>query len=805
MAAAPAQRPAARGRLAATRRSRSCSRRCASACRTSSTCPALLGADARIGDRDGPARRGRDPASRRRSRAVAALRLRRRVHVRGRLPARRAPRRGALARPGPARRAARPRRAARAARPRRARRDRGRAAAARPRTAGPATARASPTCCGCSARCPTDEVAGRGAGRRRRRRRLAVACSSSRAGRARADRAARSAGPPSRTPAGCATRSACRCRPATPDAFTEPVADPLGDLVGRYARTHGPFTAADVATRLGLGVAVCPTDAAPARRPAAGCSRASSGRRASGAEWCDAEVLRMLRRRSLARLRHEVEPVEPAALARFLPAWQHVPAQRGRPRGVDGRARAVEQLAGCAVPASALESLVLPARVADYSPALLDELTATGEVLWAGHGALPGHDGWVSLHLGRHRAADPAADRRRARAGVARGPRGGARRARAAAAPASSARWPRATGASDDARPGRRALGSGLGRPRHQRHPRPAARADRRARGAHRTRRRAPRARARATARPTRRCGPLRRPSPGAGALLPEREHRPHPARPRRRRADCSTATASSPAARSSRERTPGGFAAVYKVLSAFEEAGRCRRGYFVEGLGAAQFGTAGRGRPAAHLRRAARPPPTDAPTASRRPSPLAATDPANPYGAALPWPDRETRAATGPAARPARSSCSSTARSRSTSSAAARPCSPGPTTPTLLGPAAQSLSAARSPRGPRPADRREGRRRAASSGQDSDALCARRSTRPASSPHRAGCGCVPEGDTVWRAAPRSDRALSRPGAHRAPTSGCPSLATRDLSGATVSETVLARQAPADPDRRRAA
>ena len=183
--------------------------------------------------------------------------------------------------------------------------------------------------------------------------------------------------------------------PGVPDVFTEPVEDPLGDLVGRYARTHGPFSAAEVAERLGLGVAVCHQTLA--RLAAQG--RVLEGEfrpSGSGAEWCDAEVLRSLRRRSLARLRHEVEPVEPAALARFLPAWQNI---GGRLRGVDGVVTVIEQLAGCAVPASALESLVLPSRVADYQPSMLDELSATGEVLWAGHGGLPGSDGWVSLHM----------------------------------------------------------------------------------------------------------------------------------------------------------------------------------------------------------------------------------------------------------------------------------------------------------------------------------------------------------------------------------------------------------------------
>src|SRR5262249_34696744 len=121
----------------------------------------------------------------------------------------------------------------------------------------------------------------------------------------------------------------------------------------------------------------------------------------SGQVWCDAEVLRRLRRRSLARLRREVEPVPTEALARFLPAWQGVAGSGsgagGRLRGVDGVLRVVEQLQGAAVPASALESLVLPARVAGYSPAMLDELTAAGEVVWTGAGSLPGNDGWVLL------------------------------------------------------------------------------------------------------------------------------------------------------------------------------------------------------------------------------------------------------------------------------------------------------------------------------------------------------------------------------------------------------------------------
>jgi ATP-dependent Lhr-like helicase len=203
-----------------------------------------------------------------------------------------------------------------------------------------------------------------------------------------------------------------------PLAFIEPVADPLGDLIGRYARTHGPFTAAEAASRLGLGVAVV----AGSLQRLAGAGRVVEGEfrpaesvpvldisAASGAapgtitvhapaasEWCDAEVLRRLRRRSLAALRQEVEPVDPTAYGRFLPAWQHIGSGL---RGLDGVVTVIDQLSGVPIPASAWEPLILAQRVANYTPAMLDELTATGEVLWSGAGSLAGNDGWIALHL----------------------------------------------------------------------------------------------------------------------------------------------------------------------------------------------------------------------------------------------------------------------------------------------------------------------------------------------------------------------------------------------------------------------
>src|SRR5580692_10851277 len=203
-----------------------------------------------------------------------------------------------------------------------------------------------------------------------------------------------------------------------PEAFTEPVADPLGDLVARYARTHGPFVSGAVAGRYGLGVAVVTLAlrrlAAAGRvvegeflsaGQAAGASADGlvAGSGAGGTEWCDSEVLRLLRRRCLARLRREAEPVPPEVLGRFLPDWHGIPGAGGPGGGRRFRTDAgavlevVERLAGAAVPASALETLVLPGRLPGYSPALLDELTSAGEVVWSGAGVLPGGDGWLVL------------------------------------------------------------------------------------------------------------------------------------------------------------------------------------------------------------------------------------------------------------------------------------------------------------------------------------------------------------------------------------------------------------------------
>ncbi|MDT4929841.1 MAG: ATP-dependent helicase Lhr and Lhr-like helicase [Pseudonocardiales bacterium] len=421
-----------------------------------------------------------------------------------------------------------------------------------------------------------------------------------------------------------------------PEAFTEPVRDPLGDLVSRFARTHGPFVAQEVADRLGLGVAV--VSSALARLSASG--RLVQGEFRPGGiatEWCDAEVLRAIRRRSLAALRREVEPVPHVALARFIPAWQGLGARSTR--GVDGLLRALEQLAGVAVPASALETLVLPSRVADYSPTLLDELTLAGEVVWAGAGSLAGNDGWVMLAPAEiaplvlsppDEVHDPLAVAvRDALAGdealffrslVDRATSPGEFETDDAV---TRAVWELVWSGlltNDTLAPIRALLGQGKSAhsrkpsPRRGRYGRPSGL---RLPGGAAAVRTAPYGMGgRWSAAPARDADITRRAVAAADVLLDR----------------YGLVTRGSVAG----ERITGGFSAVYPVLKAAEESGRARRGYFVEGLGAAQFALPGA---VDRLRAEARPVDVRGMDASAA-LVLATTDPANPYGAALPWPE---------------------------------------------------------------------------------------------------------------------------------------------------------------------
>ncbi|MGK9219562.1 MULTISPECIES: ATP-dependent helicase [unclassified Microbacterium] len=420
-----------------------------------------------------------------------------------------------------------------------------------------------------------------------------------------------------------------------PVAFLEPVADPLADLVSRYARTHGPFTTDAVATRLGVGAAVARHTLQ--RLEAQG--RLSSGfflperdgvPLSDEVEWCDAEALRRIRMRSLAALRGSVEPVAPDAYARFLPDWQHIV----RPlEGIDGVVAVVDQLAGVPIPASAWESLVLPSRVRDYAPSMLDELTATGEVVWSGHGSLPGRDGWIALHPADAASFTvPDIDGELAE---------GSLEAQLVAALAGGGAYfasqlREATGAeneqsvvealwnlvwtgrvtNDTFAPLRTLLGGGS--------------------QSHKVARRTPRARMYrgATFRPTTSAPPRPPALGGRWSLVP----RPEPDAAARATASASllldrygVVTRGSVQS----EQVPGGFAQVYRILAGFEQAGHCRRGYLIEQLGAAQFAASST---IDRLRQfAAVPEP-----APLRALTLAATDPANPYGAALGWPALE-------------------------------------------------------------------------------------------------------------------------------------------------------------------
>ncbi|MGK9146144.1 ATP-dependent helicase [Plantibacter flavus] len=442
-----------------------------------------------------------------------------------------------------------------------------------------------------------------------------------------------------------------------PVAFTEPVSDPLGDLLARYARTHGPFTTGEAARRFGLGAAVVQhtlgrlADAGrvvkgeflPAGRQHTGGADDAQDRGPTDAtEWCDAGVLRKLRIRSLAALRHEVEPVDQQAFARFLPVWQHV---GGKLRGVDGVAAVIDQLAGAPVPASAWESLILPSRVVDYSPAMLDELTATGEVVWSGAGSIPGNDGWVALHLAETapltlpllpttHTPDALQTELLATLGG-----GGAYFFRQLAEAVGSsedttlvdALWELVWAGlvtNDTFSPLRTLVGTGSGT------------------SAHRVQRQTPRSklyrgrgmgRASMPARSGQTLG-------GRWSILPLAEQ------------DATIRAVATGETLLERygvvtrgsvvaEGVTGGFALAYRVLKQFEENGRCRRGYFVERLGGAQFASSGTVDRLRSFIQTDDAPAFDAVT-------LAATDPANPYGAALSWPSQEV---TGVKHRPGR------------------------------------------------------------------------------------------------------------------------------------------------------
>ncbi|HCB34667.1 MAG TPA: DEAD/DEAH box helicase, partial [Acidimicrobiaceae bacterium] len=441
--------------------------------------------------------------------------------------------------------------------------------------------------------------------------------------------------------------------PATPTGAGATAAAPFDELVARFAAGHGPFTADAPAARFGV---------VPARVDDALVRLAEAGRVVGGAfrpdgvgrEWCDTEVLRTLRRRSLARLRREVEPVTPDAYARFLPAWHGIDRPR---RGVDALADAVTLLAGAPIVASTLDDDVLPARVRDYRPADLDALLAGGEVVWMGAGAVGPRDGRIRLFwradapalapdvagLGDDGAAGPVHQALRAalaEQGSLFWPDLLAAVAAAgtnATAPVLAALWDLVWAGevtNDTMAPLRAVLAGAAGG-------RAAGRGTRRT-GRHRRR-------------PGRDISALSRSGPpsaggrwsSTAALL---RNRPDPAE-RAHRSALNLLERHGVLTRSGAlgEQQPGGFAGVYGLLRALEERGSVRRGYFIEGLGGAQFAMpaaleslrAHRSDAAGNT--AASTPGDDDPD-GRAVLVLAATDPAQPYGAALAWPKTDGR-----------------------------------------------------------------------------------------------------------------------------------------------------------------
>jgi ATP-dependent Lhr-like helicase len=418
-----------------------------------------------------------------------------------------------------------------------------------------------------------------------------------------------------------------------PDAFLAPTAGALDGLLARWARTHGPFLTPEPARRWGLPVGVV---ADALERLLANGSLLRGEFRPGGAEreWSDPDVLRLLRRRSLARLRREVEPVDPVALARFLPDWQGVapvgattPPFRGS-AALERLAEVVDQLAGLAIPASSLERDVLPVRVPGYQPRLLDELGAMGEVGWVGRGSLGRDDGRIALFRPGMEALRPTGPMGPGAAGAAdgteppSGPRHEAIRAHLARRGASFYRELFAAAGGGTDREVLDALWDLVWAGEVTNDTFAPLRALRWKRPGRDGRRRPGRL---TTLGPPEAAGRWSLVEPPSVAAT-ERLHARSLTLLERHGVLTREAVVG--------EGIEGGFSAVYPVLRALEEAGRIRRGYFVDGLGAAQFALAG----ALDRLRAARDPGA---SVARTVHLLAATDPANPYGAALPWPRR--------------------------------------------------------------------------------------------------------------------------------------------------------------------
>jgi ATP-dependent Lhr-like helicase len=420
--------------------------------------------------------------------------------------------------------------------------------------------------------------------------------------------------------------------PGLPASLLAPADDPVHRLVARYASSRGPFTAEEVAQRYGLGAAVVMgilTDLAARGTLIEGALRPGG----QGRDWCDAEILRIIRQRSLARLRRQVAPVPPEALAACIVEWQGAGKSADEPAGAAAESLildAVARLQGAPLLASTLETDVLPARVPDYRSSDLDLLCAAGEIVWLGREPLGEHDGRISLYLASDLpllAPEPAPP-----------PSGARQRALIDFLTAQGASFFPALKA---------AAGDGMEREivdalwdlvwagcvtcdtlaplRAFVRPRAAFGRSRARRGRVASLQGVPPAvRGRWALVP----GP---PAAGRNAARAQTERAIARAQQLVERFGVLTRDAVVA------EGWPGGFTALYPILTALAERGEVRRGYFTTGLGASQFAV-----PAAaeRLRALAE---ADSPLHGVV---LAATDPANPYGAVLPWPEAQARLA---------------------------------------------------------------------------------------------------------------------------------------------------------------
>jgi ATP-dependent Lhr-like helicase len=402
-----------------------------------------------------------------------------------------------------------------------------------------------------------------------------------------------------------------------PAVFVEEVPEPMARLARRYARTHGPFTSRAIGDRYAVDFGPVLRELERAGDLVRGELRPGGSER----EWCDPEVLRRLRRASLASLRKEVEPADQRALARLLPAWQGVDSSPPGGAGVDRLREMLVPLQGLALAPEVWERDVLPRRVGAYSQSWLDQLCAGGELVWVGAGSLGRTSGRVALYFrddARWLGPPPNKQER---------PEGELHEAIRSRLETGAAFWTDLVAELDveplelqealwdlvwagevtnDAFAPLRAPRLSLASKRAQQSGRRFAR---------RRRPSAPQVQGRWSL-----TAPLFRDAPAHGPrmralaeIMLERY---------------GIVTRETVLA----EGIPGGFSTLYGELANLETLGTARRGYFVEGLGGAQFAL-----PAAVERlRGLR---ADEPAGARV---LAVTDPANPYGATIPWPKRD-------------------------------------------------------------------------------------------------------------------------------------------------------------------